>query len=141
MKSVAVIFKVTGKSSEYHYLVPENDAPELGDLVVTSISWDTTGMGYYSQTAFDDRIKVARVTEVHETASARATKFYLRLLSKEQIKVQQKTNQDLLLKKKEKDQIRAQLELMLKEQSVRERFSRLAESNAEAAELLKKLEE
>jgi len=144
MKSIAVVFKIPGKSAEYHYLVPEDDIPEIGDLVVTSISWDTCGPsypGHYSQTAFDDRVKIARVVEIHESASSKATKFYLRLLSKEQIKVQQKVNQDLLQKKKEKEQIKAKLELMLKEQSARDRYSQLASQNPEAAELLKKLEE
>lgn len=122
-----------GRLQEYHYLVLEGDEPAVGDLIITSITIES---GEYPVTG-----KIARVTEVHDVCSVKATKFYMVLLSRSQIAERQELNKKRRAAAIERARITQQLELKLSEQSARERFERLAASDPEAAALLAKLEE
>ncbi len=134
LKSVSARF---GGSQEYHYLVLAGDEPSVGDLVLTSVAWADRSAGY----AQSDTLKMARVVEVHETASEKATKFYLQLISRRVLDERQRLNQVEIERRKERKRVTAQLELMLREQSAADRFAKLAASNPDAAALLAKLEE
>jgi hypothetical protein len=134
MKIVKAIFS-KARPQAYSYLVPEGDEPKVGDLIVTSLGGDSQfELGYERET------KVATVINVLEENDGKATKFYIHLISREQMKERAKKNAEYKERAEQRAAIKAALDEMLKKQSDMERYSRLA-SDPVAAELIAKLNE
>ena len=74
-----------------------------------------------------------------QVASPKATKFYMFLMSSEDLEEKAAKNQERLDKLKTKRDAREQLDAMLREQDSVEAYLRLAETNPAAAALLKTL--
>lgn len=97
MRSIHAVFgdgdRVFGhpELKRYEYFVRDGDAPEVGDVVVTSLSVRTGAV-----------IATARVVEVNEAASPSATKFYLYLLPMAELKARHKADADAVVKRKER---------------------------------------
>lgn len=133
-----------GNNTRYSYLVPDGDVPERGDLILTSVSFDPCfdlNCSDETLSGILDRAKLARIVCLDVEPSARATKFYLQLITKKSIIDKQKVNQDMVKRQRERKSARAELDKMLRDNSAIELYRRLAETNPEAQRLLKILED
>lgn len=126
----------------YRYLVPEGDDPKVGDILVTSVNWNITDEPD-EDVEFDSLIataKMATVVSVDETIDPKATKFYVALLSLEQLKRRMIENYRVAERVKAQQKIQAKLDAILAREDKRIRYARLAETNAEARALLAELD-
>lgn len=134
MKYVKAIFS-KARPQMYTYLVPEGDEPKVGDIIITSLSGDST-----FNEGYERDIKTATIVNVLSEDDGKATKFYIQLLSRDMLAERVKKNKEYKAKVEERRQIKAQLDEMLKKQSDMERYARLKDDPA-AAELIAKLNE
>ncbi len=143
MKSVGAAFP-TNPLRLYDYFVPEGDNPQVGDIILTSVNWITSGPAsdahLTGQEIFDSG-KLARVVTVSETASPSANKFYMALISVDAVLAQREANKRAVERETKRAAARKKLEALLAKQNDTLRFKALAEVNPEAAELLKQLED
>ena len=95
MRSVHAVFNgdtpFGTEPKRYEYFVRDGDAPEVGDVVVTSLSVRTGAV-----------VATARVVDVNEAATPAATKFYLYLLPMAELKARQKADLDAVTRRKER---------------------------------------
>lgn len=144
MKNILIVnARFATSDKDYHYFVPGDDDPKIGDYIITSTSWNVdTNFESYKDTYknFNEKFCVARVTGVLND-SDKATKFYVALISLDFLKRRNKDNQALMDKVNVRKEAKRKLDQMLKEQSMVEVYRRLAETNEEAARLLKILED
>ena len=132
---------------DYAYFVPEGDDPKVGDVILTSTSWDTFmtpsavahASAHYQSMALD--AKLARIIDVLETGHPKATRFYMKLVSVEQLAATHARNVDLAKKAKVRADAYAKLDKMMESFNRVEMYRHLAASNPEAAKLLEQLEE
>jgi len=129
----------------YEYLIPAGDSPKVGDMIVTSVAWgqedDEVPLSAMSAKswakAYADGCRVAVIKAIKPLEQAsKATKFYLQLIPLINLQNVHTANQELRRKTAAKTEARAQLDKMLREQSVIELYKKLAEVNPEAAALL-----
>lgn len=130
MKSVQAKF-LTG-NTVYSYLVPEGDDPQVNDIIITSIRMSDDKPGRYG----DELAKVARIMEVDEWANARATKFYMQLVSVAQVRERTLLNRAFKDRETKRANARAALEAMVARQDRMAEFERLAKDSPTAAALL-----
>lgn len=134
-KAICVSAQFPSSSGTYTYFVPEGDEPKVGDLIVTSLQDEYDGPATAGR-GVPAAVKVATIVEVHGVARPKATKMYLMLLSVEELKRRRIENQARVEMIKKKAAAKEQLQRILEESSMLEVYSKLAETNPEAAELL-----
>lgn len=126
----SVSAKFGNYNQPYTYFVPEGDDPQVGDMILTSLQWNCS----YPEVA-----RVARIVDVHPTPSGKASKFYLQLFKKEEFDIKAEQNRALAEKAQISFSARMKLEKMLADTDKMTEYRRLAETNPEAAELIKLL--
>lgn len=125
--------------NNYDYFVPAGDEPKVGDLIVTSVSWD--GDWQYRGSTMGklaDGCRVARIVEVNVPAG-HATKFYLQLISVAGLTAAQASNRELLERAKAREAAKKALDALLEESGRIALYKQLAEINPEAKALLETL--
>ncbi len=127
----------------YSYFVPMGDNPKVGDVILTSISLPEFNksmlLSDHDVTHVMSNGKLARVTQILSDCP-KATKMYLQLISADEIRNRYETNVKYMEVAKKKKAIRQKLDELLKSEDALDRYRRLAQSNTEAAELLRELE-
>lgn len=143
LRTITAVFPTS--STSYAYFVPDGDEPQVGDLILTSISLETinlnddgTPRSTLKQVVNDAR--VARVTNVDLEPSPRANKFYLQLIPVQDLIDRRTRNAELVQKERIKKEARAALDKILREDTSIELYRKIAESNPRAKELLAILE-
>lgn len=132
MKAVCVQAQFDTTRQLYTYFVREGDDPKPGDVIVTSISDDYDGILNPHQ----GEIKMARVISVLPEEHPKATKFYLMLVPRDELRRRRTENQEKFELVKKKKAARAKLQQMVQDQAMISVFEKMAEANPEAAELL-----
>ena len=140
MRAVNATFG-NGNAQRYSYLVPANDEPKVGDLIVTSTSWgdpDEEDLKLRGQSIgqLADGARLARVVEVLDRAPAKASKFYLWLIPTAVLQHRQAENRALIEREKARAAARVQLDQLLAEEGKRQLWEKLASVNPKAKELL-----
>lgn len=144
METMIVMAQFPGNpEKDYAYFVPEGDKPEVGDVILTSTSWDTWANAHipmdYQHTALQARL--ARVIEVIPTGGhPKATRFYMKLVSVRDLEATHKRNQELAKGATERAEAMKRLDAMLAQRSRLSIYRELAKDNPEAAELLSKID-
>jgi hypothetical protein len=146
MKTVTAVFNDYHNDRQYAYLVPEGDDPQVGDVIITSVQWMDGSDDVPSQRVglakhIVSSAKIARVVAVDDVGSKKATKFYMACISTETIAERRLANHRQLERARRQETVRQKLEALLAEQSLKDRFATLAQTNAEAAALLKELDD
>lgn len=121
----------------YDYFVPDGDEPVVGDYIVTSFNESADLVEFRSEKF----IHVAKVVDVHIGDRPQATKAYLMLVPRAYLTERQKMQRDVAKKMRAKVDARTRLDKLLRESAAVDLYRRLAETNEEAAALLKILEE
>jgi len=126
----------TSPGKRYHYLVPAGDMPKVGDLLVTSVSWDD----YSEDEARGEKLLsgagLATVAEVLYEVAPAATKQYLFLISREALEARRQENRARQELDKQKKAAKLRLDAMLKQMDQTAMYERLATTSPEAAALL-----
>lgn len=152
MRTVRARFSSASQTT-YSFLVPEGDNPQVGDLLITSISMLITSttvansrdvsrfQGRAAYAPGDEEViiaqpKIATVVEIEAVQNPKATKFYMQLVSAEQIKARQNENRVIEAKLKIKRDVEAKLDDLLDSQDKAERYAKLAEVSPDAKRLL-----
>lgn len=124
MKTVVVKFTSrysTGHSSqEYHYIVDADTKVQVGDFAVVHNG---------------SEFAIVQVVDVKAGASSKASKSLVTILTKEVFEAYKAENERI----KEQRQLFQRLEQLLAQESENNKYRLLAQSNAEAAEILAKL--
>ena len=134
VRGVDAVFATGGQA--YSYFVPEGDDPVEGDLIVTSVGWVSGDDSFIGRSRIDD-VKVAKIVHVSPVAGPKATRFYLQLLSKDDLMEKNRANSMLAEMLKRKAEARKALDKLVAEADKSEMYVKLAATNPEAAELLK----
>ena len=129
----------------YDYFVPPGDAPRVGDIILTTVSfgisregppWNTDASVGSHEASFATIVSV----HSHATDTSKATKFYLALIPLVAIGGRQKENEELAAKVAAAREARRQLDEMLAKEDQIARYARLAANNPAARELLDQLQ-
>lgn len=131
----------------YSYFVPPDDGfnipanrfdPCVGDYVVTSFDHTEKSAGAPNPIIRGESpLKIARVVEVLRVAPPEATKPYMMLIPLSDLKAGLVMRSEFITRAKAKKDARAKLEAMVQQEAMMEVYRKLAESNPEAAELLR----
>lgn len=112
-----------------HYLVPEGDNPNPGDLAIVQIVVEDNSVSMLA----------GKVSSVQEKCDVRAKIFYQRLITLNSILDRREENTRLRETEALRERIRADLDKMLEGASDDTRYAALAEENLEAKRLLTRL--
>lgn len=154
MRTIGARF--TGNKLTYSYFVPEGDEPQVGDVILTSVSWCLEGTEDDARPAYgrprtvyastdDARAviaegKMATVVEIHDAPHDKANKFYIQLLGLKDLQAKRKANAAMAQRAAEQRDIRKRLDALVAAEDARTRYARIAAANPEAAALLAQLE-
>ena len=131
METVSVVFN-PNYSSKYTYLVPPDDDPQIGDIVVTS----TNSLGPYPNSGrYDSDLKAAKVVALNEDKD-KGTRYYLQLIPQGRFEEVRRWNKRQAEQGAKIKAARSRLDQLAEKEDKLEVYYRLAERSEEASRLV-----
>ena len=172
MRTVGLRFEENGVV--YPYFVPEDDNPQIGDIVVTSCALTLQGEAWKAHVAAAELgtppvrsrllnpvsngeplsledgdpgelkfgkglIRFARVVQIDAWPNDKAKKFYLLLLSAEDMQSRRNANDRMLEEFNQRKELIERLDTLVLQQSKMDIYKKLADQNPEARKLFEQL--
>lgn len=104
--------RFSSESSLYSYLIKEGDDIAVGDIVITSVNENIDYMSRY-----DNNLKAAKVVSLSNDDAEKATKYYVKHISMDELKKTRQDNKVVGEKLKKRREAIKRLDDMIMEQS------------------------